>query len=230
MSKNPPLKGSESGINLSLQSKIEENITKLHIPSEICLLAVSKRKPVEMIQAAYNIGVRHFGENYVQDALPKIQNLSEYNDIIWHYIGHIQSNKVSDIVSHFNVIESVDRKKIVRKIEKECQKLEKKMPILIEINIGKEDQKSGITPKDLRGFLTFCQDFSHIQVQGLMCIPPYDEDPIPYFKQMQTLFQELKGEFKLTVLSMGMSSDYKDAIMHGSTEVRIGTSIFGARD
>ena len=217
--------------NSELFDSIRTNLIKIDCPSHVQLLAVSKRKPVEMIEAAYASGVRDFGENYVQDAIPKIEALKNFKDLRWHFIGHIQSNKITQIVANFDMIQSVDRKKLVPKIDLEAEKCQKLMPILIQVNIGLESQKSGIPSEKLESFLEYCQQFHHIIVKGLMAIPPSKTDPTPYFQEMKILYERCCIRYPdLTILSMGMSGDWKVAIQHGSTMVRIGTAIFGSRD
>ncbi len=217
--------------NSELKDRIRKNLVKIDCPSHVQLLAVSKRKPVAMIEAAYASGVRDFGENYMQDAIPKIEALRHLKDLRWHFIGHIQSNKIPKIVANFDMIQSVDRKKLVPKIDREAEKCEKLMPIFIQVNIGLESQKSGIPPNELESFLEYCMQFRHIAVQGLMAIPPAKNDPKPYFRDMKILFEHCRALYPdLTVLSMGMSGDWKDAIEHGSTLIRIGTAIFGPRE
>ena len=209
---------------------IRNNLAQIKIPKSVTLVAVSKRKPVKSIRVAYKYGVRDFGENYLQDAIPKIQALQDLPDIRWHYIGHIQSNKIKEIVKYFDMVQSVDRKKVLLKMQNTCEMQEKTLRILIQINIGKEPQKSGIFPENLAEFLQECEHYSRLEVQGLMGIPPVNCDPRPYFEEMHKLFQQYKTEFGLTTLSMGMSHDYQLAVESGATMVRIGTSIFGPRD
>jgi PLP dependent protein len=210
--------------------EVIENLEKINCPPQVTLIAVSKRKPAAMIKAAYQAGVRNFGENYLQDALPKIEILTDLSEIRWHFIGHIQSNKIKPIVQHFHMIQSVDRKKIIRKIAKEGDRLNKVVEILIQVNIGQEDQKSGIAPKELEEMLIYCQQFPPLRVMGLMAIPPAGQNPAPFFDAMRQLFIQFKETYGLMHLSMGMSADYEQAIAHGSTMVRIGTAIFGPRE
>ncbi|MCF2141727.1 MAG: YggS family pyridoxal phosphate-dependent enzyme [Candidatus Lokiarchaeota archaeon] len=209
---------------------IAANLDKIKISPGITLVAVSKRKPIEYIEAAYKWGVRDFGENYVQDAIPKILSLKHLREIRWHFIGHIQSNKIKDIIAHFDEVQSVDRMKIVLKMQNACISFDKKISVLIQVNIGKEPQKSGIFPEEVSDFLKYCKDFSRIEVKGFMCIPPADKDPTSYFQQMREIFETYKEQYKLTTLSMGMSHDYQQAIKKGATMVRIGTAIFGPRN
>ncbi len=209
---------------------ITENLKNLNIPQEVFLIAVSKKKPIEYIEEAYSSGhQRFFGENYVQEAIEKIINLHHLKEIQWHFIGHLQSNKVKTAVQYFDMIQSVDSKKLAKKIDNACAELNKKMSILIEVNIGSEQNKSGIPKENLKELLEYIKPLNNIKLMGLMCIPPFDENPIPYFKEMKNIYNEYKQKYKLTILSMGMSDDYKEAIENGANMVRVGTKIFGKR-
>jgi len=208
---------------------IAENINKLKIPQNVTLIAVSKKKPVEFIEEAYNSGHRDFGENYIQDAIPKIKNLKHLKDIKWHFIGHLQSNKAKTAIQYFDMIQSVDSKKLAKKIDEACAEINKKIHVLIEVNIGSEENKSGIPKENLVELLDFIASLNNIKLMGLMCIPPFDENPIPYFKEMKNIYNEYKQKYKLTTLSMGMSNDYEIAIENGANMVRVGTKIFGKR-
>ncbi len=224
---------------------IAENIKKIkkEIPG-IKLVAVSKKKPVSDIRKAIGSGINIIGENRISEAEKKyleLKELFEKNNVEFHFIGHLQSNKAKTAVEIFDMIQTVDRLKIAKKINKYAKEIGKKQDVLIEINIGKEAQKYGIGPEKTKQFIEKIKDFENINIRGLMCIPPYKEDPIPYFKKMSTLYDEIKGVWgknplskkeqkNFNILSMGMSSDYKLAVEHGSNMVRIGTKIFGARE
>jgi hypothetical protein len=212
-----------------LISEIGSNIKNLKIPENVKLIAVSKKKPTEFIEEAYNSGHRDFGENYIQDAIPKIIKLKHLKDIIWHFIGHLQSNKAKKAIQYFDMIQSVDSKKIAKKIDDACAKINKKMHVLIEVNIGSEENKSGISKENLVDLLDFITSLNNIKLMGLMCIPPYNENPIPYFEEMKNIYNEYKQKYKLTTLSMGMSNDYETAIKNGANMIRVGTKIFGER-
>jgi len=209
---------------------IAENIKKLEIPKNVVLIAVSKKKPVEFIEEAYNSGQKNFGENYIQEAIEKIKNLSHLKDIKWHFIGHLQSNKAKIAAQYFHMIQCVDSKKIAKKIDNACAELNKKMPVLVEVNIGNEENKSGILKKNLEELLDFIASLKNLELKGLMCIPPANKDPTPYFKDMKRIYDKFKQMYELSILSMGMSGDYKSAINEGSNMVRIGTAIFGSRN
>ena len=212
-----------------LISEISSNIKNLKIPEIVKLIAVSKKKPVEFIEEAYNSGHRDFGENYIQDAIPKIIKLNHLKDIKWHFIGHLQSNKVKLAAQYFDMIQTIDSKKLAIKLNNACGEINKIIPILIEINIGFEKNKGGINQENLLDLLDHIKSLKNLKIQGLMCIPPYDENPEPYFKEMKYLFDRYKGDYNLDILSMGMSGDYNIAIAEGGNLVRVGTAIFGSR-
>ena len=209
---------------------IAENLNKLNIPRNITLIAVTKNKPTEFINEAYNCGQRSFGENYIQEAIEKIINLHHLKEIQWHFIGHLQSNKVKLAAQYFDMIQSIDSKKLANKLNNACAGLNKKMPVLIEVNIGSEQNKSGIPKENLEELLDFINSLDNIKLMGLMCIPPFNENPIPYFKEMKNIYNEYKTKYKLTILSMGMSDDFKEAIENGANMVRVGRKIFGERN
>ena len=194
-----------------------------------CLLvAVSKTKSNEEIMEAYDLGIRDFGENYVQELVSKMDNLP--SDIRWHMIGHLQTNKVKDIVKrNIYLIESVDSIKLASEINKYALRNNKVVNILIEVNIAGESSKTGCSLENLDSLINFVKSLSSIKLLGLMAIGAHsdEEDVIrDSFKKMN----ELKTKYDLELLSMGMSSDYKIALEEGSNIVRIGTKIFGKRD
>lgn len=213
-----------------LISNIGSNIKNLKIPENVKLIAVSKKKPAEFIEEAYNSGQRDFGENYIQDAIPKIIKLNHLKDLKWHFIGHLQSNKVKLAAQYFDMIQSIDSIKLVNKLNNTCTVIKKKMHVLIEVNIGSEENKSGVPKENLVELLDFIISLKNIKLMGLMCIPPYNENPIPYFIEMKNIYNEYKQKYKLITLSMGMSNDYKAAIENGANLVRVGTKIFGKRE
>ena len=192
------------------------------------LVAVSKTKPNESILEAYNLGIRDFGENYVKELILKMDTLPK--DIKWHMIGHLQTNKVKELVKrNIYLIESVDSVKLAKEINKEAIKNNKFINILIEVNIANDINKTGCSLIDLDNLITSVRELSNINLLGLMCIAPHTEDTNKIrnsFKQMK----ELKDKYKLDLLSMGMSNDYLIAIEEGSNIVRIGTKIFGERN
>lgn len=196
------------------------------------ILAVSKTQCVEkMTELALN-NVKMFGESKVQEAVPKIEYLSsKYNDLEFHFIGKVQTNKLKKIVEYFSLIHSVDRLDVLPLIDKYAHELNKKQNILIQINIAYEMLKNGIDPVLLDDIIKSALDYKNITLKGLMFMPPYEEDVtknIPYFKQAAALFYKYKND-TFNILSMGMSHDFKEAVMCGATLVRVGTSIFGER-
>ena len=196
------------------------------------ILAVSKTQCVEkMTELALN-NVKMFGESKVQEAVPKIEYLSsKYNDLEFHFIGKVQTNKLKKIVEYFSLIHSVDRLDVLPLIDKYAHELNKKQNILIQINRAYEMQKNGIDPVLLDDIIKSALDYKNITLKGLMFMPPYEEDVtknIPYFKQAAALFYKYKND-TFNILSMGMSHDFKEAVMCGATLVRVGTSIFGER-
>ena len=189
------------------------------------VIAVSKTFTIEKILPLIEHGHCDFGENKVQEALEKWSEIKKNNpNINIHLIGKLQTNKVKFAVKLFDFIHSVDSKKLAKKIADEQLKLDKKIKIFIQVNIGGEYQKSGINKSDLNGLITYCQEIN-LNVIGLMCIPPLDDDPSKFFKEMK----ELNQKYGFNELSMGMSSDYLKAIEYEASFVRIGSNIFGLR-
>jgi pyridoxal phosphate enzyme (YggS family) len=189
------------------------------------LVAVSKEQPVDKIERLLEQGHRVFGENKVQEAYAKWPELrSCYADIELHLIGSLQSNKAREAVALFDVIETVDRPKIAHRLAEEMHKQHRPLPCYVQVNIGKEPQKSGVMPEDLDALLIYCKEVG-LAIVGLMCVPPHDEPPEAYFAQMQKLTEHYGFE----KLSMGMSGDYPKAIQYGATHIRVGTALFGAR-
>lgn len=190
------------------------------------LVAVSKFHPQEAVVEALKAGHRLFGENRVQEAKAKFPELRDaYPDIELHLIGPLQTNKADEAVRVFDVIETLDRPQLAAALSKAMLKSKRRIPCLIEVNIGNESQKAGIEPEKLDDFLRLCRDEYGLTIIGLMCIPPHNEDPKPYFRKMRIL----ADHHQLPHLSMGMSGDFEDAIHEGATLVRIGTAIFGER-
>jgi pyridoxal phosphate enzyme (YggS family) len=205
-------------------------------PDHIQLIAVSKRKSVDLINQAIASGVRHIGENYIQEAIEKIDRIGK-NAACWHFIGHLQSNKARLAVPYFDYIHTVDSIKLAKEISKQAKKIDKYQKILIQVNISNEPTKSGTRKENLLDLVTQISDLDHIRVNGLMCIPPFFEDPEHarvYFKQLADLKTRIMAQgipnINLEHLSMGMSNDFEVAIQEGATMVRVGTAIFGARD
>lgn len=194
--------------------------------NEIDLIAVSKTFDQQDIRPALLEGQRKFGENRVQEAHAKWPQLrKEFSNIELHLIGPLQSNKAAEAVSLFDVIESVDREKIALALSTEMAKQSRNLPCYIQVNTGLEPQKAGIAPQDSLNFIKHCQNVHGLNIVGLMCIPPADENPGPHF----ALLAKLAKQAKLTKLSMGMSDDYEIAIQFGATNIRVGSAIFGYR-
>ena len=193
---------------------------------EIHLVAVSKTQPPEKIREALDAGHRLFGENRVQEAITHWKDIKPlYPDLKLHLIGPLQTNKVKEAVSLFDMIETVDREKLARALAAEMQKQERSIPCLIQVNTGHEEQKAGIPPEALPAFLKLCRKDCRLDIRGLMGIPPVDEPAALHF----AFLKKLAGENNLKDLSMGMSADYEKAIPLGATYIRIGTALFGPR-
>ena len=195
--------------------------------AEVDLIAVSKRQSVDAVEAALEYGHRHFGENRVQEAQGKWPALKErYPDIELHLIGPLQTNKAKDAVALFDVIQTVDRPKLARVLAKEMTAAGHSLPVYIQVNTGKEPQKAGVFPEDADAFIAECRDNLGLNVVGLMCIPPVEEQPAPHF----ALLAKIAARNNLSCLSMGMSADFETAVQFGATAVRVGTALFGTRD
>jgi pyridoxal phosphate enzyme (YggS family) len=190
------------------------------------LIAVSKTVPADAIEEAIACGQRRFGENRVQEAKAKWPALKErHPGLELHLIGPLQSNKVRDAVELFDVIHSVDRPKIAAALAEEMKRAGKSPRLLVQVNTGDEPQKAGVLPSETDAFVGLCRDKLGLPIEGLMCIPPFDEEPSMHF----ALLAKIAARLGLTELSMGMSGDFEKAIAFGATYVRIGTAIFGAR-
>ena len=208
--------------------KIQAEISAAAGSRSVKIIGASKTVTPERIREAYDAGLRCFGENRIQEAIPKIQNLPP--DIEWHFIGHLQSNKVRDAVSYFSCIESVDTLRLLARIDQEAVKQNKSMTALIEINLGGEATKHGADPAELEVLLQESRKLQNTEVRGFMAIPPFHEDAErvrPYFQRLRSLASAYPH---LSELSMGMSHDYIVAIEEGATIVRIGTALFGERE
>lgn len=190
------------------------------------LVAVSKQQPEERITAMLAAGQRVFGENRVQEAIQRWSGRrADHPDLKLHLIGPLQSNKAADAVALFDVIETVDRPKIAAALAAEMTRQNRPLPCYIQVNTGEEPQKSGILPADLTAFLGYCRQDAGLEITGLMCIPPVDEEPAMHF----ALLAKLAAEQGLPDLSMGMSGDFAEAVRFGATSVRVGSALFGPR-
>ena len=193
----------------------------------VTLVAVSKRQPDDRIDAALAAGQRVFGENRVQEAQGRWAHRRDLHaDLTLHLIGPLQTNKVSDAVALFDVIEVVDRPKLAKALGDEMIRQNRQLDCYIQVNTGEEAQKSGIAPGDADDFIAYCRDEVGLSITGLMCIPPVDEEAAMHFALLQTI----AARNGLATLSMGMSDDFEEAIAFGASAVRVGSAIFGARD
>ena len=207
-------------------------------PQEITLMAVAKTVPADRIREAYDAGIRVFGENRVQEFASKADALRNLAEAEWHLIGHLQSNKSAKATELFGHVDSLDSIRLAEKLNSAASQLSKKLSVLIEINIGGEQVKSGVAPDspELESLLGIAPELSSLEFRGLMTVPPYNDDPEQsrrYFRRMRALFEQIRSRnlqaIRMDVLSMGMSHDFEVAIEEGSTCVRIGTAIFGER-
>ncbi len=222
-------------------ARIQEEITAAALragrnPEEITLIAASKTQSSETIRDALAAGIRVCGENRVQELLPHLEDKS-YEGAEVHFIGHLQTNKVRQIVGEVSIIQSVDSDRLLDEIEKQAEKRGIRQDILLEVNIGREENKGGVLPEKLADLVEYARGLSHVRLRGLMCIPPADADETQLralFAQTKQLFVDTRCKMgdnisDIDCLSMGMSGDFSLAIEEGATMVRVGTAIFGAR-
>lgn len=219
--------------DLDLVKKNTERLLR-EIPEEVTLLAAVKTRTIEEVKIAFNAGICHFGHNYVQEAramAPEIDLKAK-----WHMIGHLQRNKAKDAVELFDMIETLDSIRLAEELEKRCAAAGKTLEVLIEINSGMEDEKSGVLPQDLAPLVEAASDFPHLRLVGLMTMGPLEGEPEssrPYFVKTRQIFEELRKAnlpgVDMRVLSMGMSDSFRVAIEEGATMVRLGTALFGPR-
>ncbi len=195
-------------------------------PASVKLITVSKTFSADEIRPVIAAGERVFGENRVQEAQGKWPALREhYPDLELHLIGPLQSNKAADAVALFDAIHTIDREKIAKAVADEMTKQRKRVELFVQVNTGEEPQKAGVMPADAAHFIAMCRNDLNLEISGLMCIPPIDEEPAVHF----AFLSKLAREQNVHGLSMGMSGDYETAIAFGATHVRIGSAIFGAR-
>ena len=207
-----------------IQKLLKEKTEKKNIPK---IVAVSKTFPISDIQPLLEHGHIDYGENKIQEAVDKWSSIKEkYQNIKLHMVGKIQTNKVKFLLPLFDYLHSLDNLKLARKISIEQEKKKKKLKIFIQVNIGNEIQKSGVSIEYLQEFYSICTKELNLDIIGLMCLPPNDDNTKSYFAEMQ----KLNTKFKLNELSMGMSNDYLTAVEYNSTFVRIGSKIFGNRN
>ena len=208
---------------LNQYKKIKQNIeaNSFNIPTN--LIVVTKGRSLADIQEIINVGHIHFGENRVQESISKWKDTLKLNiSLKLHFIGKLQTNKVADVIAHFSYIHSLDNDKLAVKISAEEKKLKKNLNYFIQVNLGEENQKSGILKQDLSRFINYCKNDLKLNVIGLMCLPPINDVSDKYFKELR----QLAFDNNLKELSMGMSNDYISAIKNGSTFVRVGSGIF----
>ena len=206
---------------------------KSELPEDVTLVAVSKTKPNEDLQEAYDAGQRIFGENKIQEMTDKWKALPK--DIQWHMIGHVQTNKVKYMAPYVSLIHSADRLKLFKEINKEAKKNERVIDVLLQVKIAEEDSKFGMPPEEAKAFLeeNKAATYPHVNIVGLMGMASFvnDETQIKReFAQLEKIYNTFKEQYAFSVLSMGMSGDYKLALEYGSTMVRVGSAIFGARN
>ena len=204
-------------------------------PDAVTLMAVSKTQSAATVALAARAGITRFGENRVQEGAPKIEALrGEFPDLEWRLIGPLQTNKAKTALQWFRVIETLDRERLAARLEALQSEKVGALPVLLEINVGREDSKAGALPEDAARLYEAAAASPHLDVRGLMAVPPYDPDAEksrPFFRQLRTLRDGLAERFgrPLPELSMGMSHDFAVAVEEGATEVRVGTALFGAR-
>lgn len=221
---------------LEVERKITESCNKVQRSrDEITLIAVSKTKPINMLEEVYSLGVRNFGENKVQELSEK--HLQLPSDISWHLIGHLQTNKVKQVIDKATLIHSVDSIRLAEIIEKEAAKKNIIVNILLEVNVAEEESKFGLKMEEVIPAIQTIATFSHVRIQGLMTIAPFVENPEEnrsVFARLRKLSVDIRTKnidnVNVDILSMGMTNDYQVAIEEGATMIRVGTGIFGARE
>lgn len=223
---------------MNVSPSIEELVhrTLADLPTHVTLVAAAKMRSVDEVRAAVASGVRIVGQNYVQEAQRAIAVIGR-TAAAWHMIGHLQRNKVKQAVRLFDMIQTVDSFRLAEKIDQECRKIDRTMPVLIEINSAREPQKSGILPEEAVEFVRELLSLRSVRIEGLMTVGPLVDDPEeirPYFAESKRLFDELRRlaipNVRMEILSMGMSDSYPIAIEEGANMVRLGTILFGPRD
>ncbi len=236
-------------LNLARQNINDLAATVNRKAEEIQLLAVSKTKPTQDIFTAYENGQRQFGENYVQEGIEKVEELSHLTDIEWHFIGPLQSNKTKAVAEHFDWVQSIDREKIALRLNNQRPLNKGKLKVCLQVNISQEESKSGIGLESSLNLAKYINTLENLELKGIMAIPSKkavnekaissketnkdgsDKSLAQEFAALKDLFEQLKALYpSVDTLSMGMSNDQAEAITHGSTMLRIGTAIFGARD
>ena len=225
--------GKNDTLLLMIKDKIYNILSQ--IPKEVLIVAASKGKSIDQINEAIEAGISLIGENYIQEAQKKIEAIG--NKVRWHFIGHLQKNKVKKAVRLFDMVETLDSSGLAESLDREAEAIQKVIPVLIEVNIAGEENKSGCLPEEVDSLIKKILAFRNIKIMGLMTMGPFldnPEDIRPFFKQAKEIFDRIKNMYGDSLdwkyLSMGMSDTYKVAIQEGANIVRIGTAIFGARD
>lgn len=217
-------------------STIQKNVDAIRktIPDSVEILAAAKTRSLDEVKAAMDAGIRLFGHNYVQEADEMLRGAVAKAE--WHMIGHLQRNKARQAVELFDMVESLDSLRLAKELEKRCAQVGKELPVLIEVNSGREENKTGILPQNAGGLAEYLDSCRYLKLQGLMTMGPLTGDPElsrPYYKETRRLFEEISAmqleHVEMRVLSMGMSNSYRVAIDEGANLIRLGTIIFGPR-
>lgn len=205
--------------------------TRVHRDAyDVTIVAVSKGQPAAAIAAAYSAGVRHFGESYVQEALPKMNLLAEL-PISWHFVGKLQANKTRLVAEHFAWVHTVDRARIAQRLNEQRPPHAAPLNVLLQVNQGTDVHKGGAAPEDVAALASAVIALPRLRLRGLMTLPPQHDAPARWFAELKSLQERLRADgIELDALSMGMSADFEAAIAAGATLIRIGTAIFGRRD
>ena len=211
---------------LTQYKNIEQEIKNTPFNISVNLIVVTKGRPLSEIEKIINVGHFHFGENRVQESIDKWSGILKINPSLkLHFIGKLQTNKVTDVVRYFSFMHSLDNEKLALKLSSEEKSQKKNLNYFIQVNLGEENQKSGILKQDLTRFVNYCKKDLKLNIIGLMCLPPIDQNSEKYFKELK----QMASDNNLKELSMGMSNDYISAIKNGSTFVRIGSGIFSEK-
>ncbi len=201
------------------------------VPPHVTVVAATKDRTPEEIRAALAAGIQHIGENYVQEAERKKREIPE--PAVWHMIGRLQANKATKAAVLFDWVQTVDSLRLAQRLEAAASRAGKRLPVLIQVNIGREPQKAGVLPEEVEPLAQALRELPHLELRGLMAIPPppeRPEDSRPHFRALRRLFEALRAEgFPLDTLSMGMSADWEVAVEEGATMIRLGTALFGPR-
>ena len=216
----------------NILSKIDSDIEKISIDKTTKLIIVSKSQPISSIRELIKSGYHIYGENYLDEAIKKIEEIDD-NNLEWHFIGRIQSNKIKKIAKYFNWVQTISSEKHARLLNEECQKLEKKLNICVQINIDNEESKAGITINEIDKFLNNISKYEYLSLRGIMAIPSKLnalKENVNSYNILKLKYDKLSNKYKnIDTLSLGMSNDYKLALSKGSNMIRIGSLIFGER-